>query len=82
MVIRKGGGEVIMTNIIKAIRVYNGYSQDDVAKGIEMSKRTYFTKENNPKLFTVGELEKLASFLKVDKEIFFKNKMTILDIIN
>ena len=71
-----------MTNIIKAIRVYNGYSQDDVAKGIEMSKRTYFTKENNPNLFTLGDLKKLSSFLKVNMKIFFKNKMTILDIIN
>lgn len=71
-----------MANIIKAIRAYNGYSQDDVAKGIGMSKRSYFTKENNPNLFTVGELEKLANFFKVDKEIFFKNKVTVLDIIS
>lgn len=68
-----------MTNIIKAIRAYNKYSQDDVARGINMSARTYFTKENNPKLFTVGELEKLASFLRVEKEIFFNEKVSLLD---
>lgn len=71
-----------MSNIIKAIRVYKGYFQADIAKGIGMSKRTYVTKENNPKLFTVGELEKLADFLNVRKEIFFESKMTILDTIN
>lgn len=70
-----------MANIIKAIRAYNGFSQDDVADGITMAKRTYVTKENNPDLFTVGELEKLAKFLNVEKEIFFKSKMTVLDII-
>lgn len=71
-----------MSNIIKAIRTLNKYSQCDVAKAINMSPRTYFTKENNPKLFTVGEIEELANFLRVDKEVFFKDKVSFLDIIN
>lgn len=71
-----------MANIIKAIRVYNKYLQDDVAKGIGVSKRTYVTKENNPKLFTVGELERLANFLKVDTTVFFKEKVSFTDTTN
>lgn len=71
-----------MANIIKAIRVFNGYTQDDVAEAIKMSKRTYVTKENDPKLFTGEEIEKLANFLKVNAEIFFKKQVTILDILN
>lgn len=68
-----------MSNIIKAIRAYYGYSQEEVALGIGMSKRTYFTKENNPSLFTIGELERLANFLNVKKEVFFKEKVAILE---
>lgn len=71
-----------MANIIKAIRVFNGYTQDDVAEAIKMSKRTYVTKENDPKLFTGEEIEKLANFLKVNAEIFFKKQVTILDVLN
>lgn len=70
-----------MSNIIKAIRAYYGYSQEEVALGIRMSKRTYFTKENNPSLFTIGELERLANFLNVEKEVFFKEKVAILETI-
>lgn len=68
-----------LANIIKALRAYNGYFQNDVATGIGMSKRAYVTKENNPELFTVGELEKLANFLKVKKEVFFKQEVSFLE---
>lgn len=70
-----------MSSIIKALRVYKGYFQNDVAIGIGMSKRSYVMKENNPKLFTVGELEKLAEFLNVKKEIFFKQEVSFLETI-
>lgn len=71
-----------MANIIKAIRALKKYSQNDVAKAIKMSPRTYFTKENNPKLFTIGEIEELANFLQVNKEIFFKEKVSLQDTID
>lgn len=63
-----------MANVIKGIRNLNGYTQEETAKEIGIHKRTFCIKENNPDLFTVGEIKKIAKFFKVEEEIFFKNE--------
>jgi len=66
-----------MSNIIKGLINLKGLTQEDVAKKIGITSRTYWKKENNPNLFTVCELKKLATLFEVDEGIFFKNKLTI-----
>ena len=66
-----------MTNIFKAARSLRGYTQEYMAKSIGISTRTYGRKESNPENFTVGEIEKLANVLNLEKEIFFKNEFAL-----
>lgn len=66
-----------MSNIIKALRVAKGFTQEDVAKSLNMDKRTYCLKENKPESFSVGEISGLAEILEVDAEIFFKHNLTL-----
>lgn len=63
-----------MSNIIKGIRNLKGYTQEEIAKAIGIHQRTFCIKENNPDLFTVGEIKKIAEFLGVEEETFFKDK--------
>lgn len=63
-----------MSNVFKAIRNLKGYTQEETAKAIGIHKRTFCIKENNPDLFTVGEVKKIAKFLGVEVITFFKNE--------
>ena len=66
-----------MSNIIKVLRSLRGYTQEEVADAIGITARTYCKKEQNPDLFTIGELKKLSIFLQVKEEIFFKKELTV-----
>ena len=66
-----------MSGIIKGVRILRGHTQEDVAKAIGMTVRTYCKKESNPDSFTVGELRRLSVFLGLDTENFFKSKLTV-----
>lgn len=67
-----------MSNIIKALRVSKGYTQEAVAHKIGIHSRTYCLKEKNPDNFTVSEIKALAEVLEVKEEVFFKNKLADL----
>ncbi|WP_300382105.1 helix-turn-helix transcriptional regulator, partial [Clostridium sp.] len=73
--VRRGGD--YLSSVIKAARNLRGYTQEDLAKCIGISTRTYGRKESNPDSFTVSEIKKIAEILNVEKEIFFKNKLTV-----
>lgn len=66
-----------MSNVIKAIRKLRGYTQEEVALKLGISPRTYCRKEADPESFKVSEMKKLAEILNVEKEIFFKNELTV-----
>lgn len=66
-----------MSNIIKGLRNLRGYTQEEVAYAIGITVRTYCRKEQNPDLFTIGELRKLSNFLNVQEDIFFGKKVTL-----
>lgn len=66
-----------MRNIIKGLRNLRGFTQEEAAKAIGINPRTYCLKEKNPDTFFVSELRKLAIFLEVEEDIFFKDKLTI-----
>ena len=65
-----------MNNIIKGLRSLRGYTQEKTANAIGITVRTYCRKEQNPNLFTVGEIKKLATFLSVEEKIFFEKQLT------
>lgn len=67
-----------MSNIIKGLRNLKGLTQEEVAQNLEITPRTYCKKENNPDLFTVCELRKLAKLFEVDEGVFFKEKVTVI----
>lgn len=67
-----------MSNIIKGLRNLKGLTQEEVAQNLEITPRTYWKKENNPDLFTVCELRKLAKLFEVDEGVFFKEKVTVI----
>jgi len=67
-----------MSNIIKGIRNLKGYTQEEVAKALGITIRTYWKKEGNPGNFTVAELTKMAGLFGVEEEIFFKEKVTVI----
>lgn len=67
-----------MSNKIKAYRILNDYTQDDVAKKIGKGIAAYNRKENNPELFTIGEARKLAVLFNTTlDEIFYNNEVAL-----
>lgn len=66
-----------LSNIIRKIRTARGKKQEEVAAATNMSLRTFCKKESNPDMFTVAELKKMAEFLEVNEEDFFKSELTI-----
>ena len=63
-----------MKNIIKGLRAARGYTQEEMAKALNINIRTYCIKENNPNKFLVSEIKELAKKLGVNEEIFFKEE--------
>jgi DNA-binding XRE family transcriptional regulator len=67
-----------MSNKIKAYRILNNFTQDDVAKILGRGIAAYKRKENNPELFTIGEGIKLAELFKTTlDDIFFDESVTL-----
>jgi DNA-binding XRE family transcriptional regulator len=67
-----------MSNKIKAYRILNNFTQDDVAKILGRGIAAYNRKENNPELFTIGEGIKLAELFKTTlDDIFFDESVTL-----
>jgi len=60
------------TNKIKGYRVMIGLTQDEMAKELNMGKRTYVMKEQDNSKFTVSELNDIVDVLvkhKLDVKI-------------
>lgn len=70
----------INTNILKSKRIEKGYSQENLAKKLNMSSITYGAKERGEYEFTPTEILKLALILNLTLSdvniIFFANKVT------
>lgn len=66
-----------MSNVIKALRLLRGYSQQDISIKLGINLRTYIRREKNPGSFTISEIQKLSEILEVDEMVFFKNKLTV-----
>lgn len=59
---------------LKSLRVKHQYTQQYVAKILEIAETTYNRKENGVTDFTVAEAKKLARLFKVSPmDIFFNN---------
>lgn len=66
-----------MSNIIKGVRNLRGYTQEELAKEIGMSTRTFCKKEANPETFTVAQIKRIAEVLDVKEDIFFDSEVTV-----
>lgn len=70
----------INVKILKSKRVLAGLRQKDVAKGLDLTEKTYCLKENGKTDFTREEIDKISIILKLDLDdvnlIFFDNKIT------
>lgn len=68
---------MINTNLLKAKIVEHGMTQQEVAKLIGMSPKTFSIKMNSGK-FGLDEADKLIAVLKIDKpdKYFFANSVT------
>lgn len=55
---------------IKAKRILKGYTQEDVAKMLDVSKTTYISMENKPLELKFKKIKKLASVLECKVEDF------------
>lgn len=66
-----------MTNILKALRMLKGLSQEETAKEMGMGLVQYNTKENNPEQFTICEAKKLAEILGTHYSIFFEKEVSL-----
>jgi len=61
---------------IKKLRREGGYSQEQIARELGMSRPTYMQVETGKRELTVGEAKKLASVFGLSLENFLKNKDT------
>ena len=53
---------------VKECRVKRGYTQDCIAKLLNIKQNTYSNKENGNRDFTVAEIKKLKEILQVTYE--------------
>lgn len=59
---------------LKAIRIRNNFTQEEVAKRLKVSSSTYVKYENNPKKLSIEQLEKLSEIYNENLlHIFFKS---------
>lgn len=61
-----GEAQVLNTNALKGKIVANGYTQQQVASAMNLSLNTISSKINGKKAFTLPEVERLCSILKID----------------
>lgn len=70
-----------ITNNIKSCRARAGYSQEQVADLLNISRATYCDYETNPKKVKVGTLQEIADVLNCNLTDFFMEiKVTNSDI--
>lgn len=68
---------MVLTNEIKGRIVAKGLTQEEVAKMIGISTRSFNSKLNGKSTFNVDEMEILIKVLNINNpiEIFFANKL-------
>lgn len=66
-----------MSNVIKALRMLKGFSQEETAKLMGIGIVNYNIKENNPDLFTIAEAKKLTKILDAPHNIFFDKEVNL-----
>lgn len=71
---------MIDTLKLKGVIVQNGKTQEDVARHIGMSPKTFYAKIKKQR-FQSDEIEKMMEFLNIDdpRPIFFAEKVTLQD---
>lgn len=60
------GGDKVKLYLLREIREEKKYSQEDVARGINISLRSYVRKEKGEREFSISEFERLITFLDID----------------
>jgi len=74
------GGDKLNGNKLKSIRILHSFTQENLAKRIGITPKTYNRKELGVVSFTIFEIIQLASVLNLTldsvNEIFFDNKLT------
>lgn len=67
----------ILSRELKALRILNGFTQEDIAKKLGIGVPAYSKRENEQIEFSLSELKKLKKYLKITDEkfieIFFTN---------
>lgn len=58
-------------NRLKALRAENGWTQEEMAKELEMNVDTYRKKENGKREFTLSEVVKAKDKLGIDPNYYF-----------
>lgn len=60
--------------LLREIRKQRGYSQETMARRMDISHRGYSIKERGEQEFTVTQLLQVAEILEIDPCILIKNK--------
>nr|WP_300001692.1 helix-turn-helix transcriptional regulator [Tissierella sp.] len=67
-------------DLLRGKRAEHGFSQEDMANNLGVSRLTYRLKETGDREFTNSEMRKIASILDLKlneiNSIFFNNKIT------
>jgi len=68
---------LIDTNKLKGVIVMNGKTQEDVAKHLKMTPKTFYLRMKKG-VFGSDEIEKMIDYLKIDDpvSIFFAKEVT------
>ena len=68
---------MIDTNKLKGVIVMNGKTQEDVAKHLKMTPKTFYLRMKKG-VFGSDEIEKMIDYLKIDDpvSIFFAKEVT------
>jgi transcriptional regulator with XRE-family HTH domain len=64
-----------MSNIIKSLREKNGYSQEDLAKLLGITRQTLTKYENGSVEFSLGVIKKLSEIFEISYDCIIDNKL-------
>lgn len=65
---------------IRAFRILHRFTQDEIAKKLNISKTSYNNKENGKTAFTLKEAKKLSEiFNRSIEEIFFADEVNFMN---
>lgn len=65
-------------DVLRLLRIVNGYKQQDIAEVLGITQNTYSRLEKNPNSIIAGNARKLAAFYKISVEDLLSDKIPVV----